>query len=570
MRLLAVHHLALRSVLGVAMTAWLSGQEPTTAAAVTEPGRTLTRPLDIVLSGPSGAAIERTVLVVVDPAASLVTGGFGDAFASALQRHQKTMAKTRLGLGVIGQKGCVVVAPTLAHNEVLTALRACLGKPAGEFQNVYADVRAAVGAFGPGGGDRELLLVTLENGDVEDDVEQTATLLRKNKIKASVITSEATLADSYWTARPYQQKPRGTTLTGADTAVIDVPWGWLFQFSSANEMTPAGFAMWGLSRLAAATDGRVYLHATASQTTHQCALFARCLFCTGDHLPPDDDWTPALVDRLGPLATARAETYQALGSDPFFRVMVETWRDAAEAGLVRSEPAVKLTGTSAAADRARDGRDLDLTDSASFERHAKRADEAALKAQRLGEHLQEQLDRIGADQGSPREEAAARYTRVLLQLTRVNLVTFAAWCREVAPAQFEQNAPVPLPPEVPSVDREDRPGGIGYSNFCLCHGVRPFFAIDLPGGAALRAELEGLDSLYTAYQARYGKSQFGQALRRNGIAQFWVTFPGAVSKVPRVRPKTDSDPGPVTPKRPPREGGASTGGPAGPTTGGGK
>lgn len=546
-------------------------QTPPTAASVTEPGRTLQRPLDIVLGGGPKDS-DRTVLLVVDPSAGLATAGFAEVFATMLASNKQHLARTKLGFGVIGQKGCIVVPPTTEHYTVLAAVRTAMAKPAAEFQNVYADLRAAAAAFPSGASERVLLLVSLENGDVEDDVEQTATLLHKAKVRVDVLTSEATLADSYWAARPYEDKPRGTSLTGADGALIDLPWGWLFQYASANEITPAGFAVWGLSRLAAATSGRVYLHSTAAQVQHQCAIHARCLFCTGDHLPPDDNWSEPLVDQLGPLATSRSDTYSSFGGDPFFRATVEAWRGAAEAGLVSSAPTVRVTASGAEPDRPRPGRDLDLTDSASFERHAKRAEDAAQKALQLGEQLQQKLDRIEAGKGMARTEAAARYTRVLLQLTRVNLLTFAAWCRDVAPALFDKDANVPVLPEVPSIDREDRPIGIGFSNFCLCHGVRPFFAVELPGQAALRPELEALDALYTAFQARYGKSQFGYALRRNGIAQFWPTFPGIAQKLPRKRPKTaGEDPGPITPKRPPREGGTgSSGGSSGPTTGGGR
>lgn len=545
-------------------------QDLPTAAAVTEPGRSLQRPLDLVLGGATKDS-ERTVVLVVDPSAGLAAAGFGDAFATMLQQNRDRLAKTRLGLGVVGQKGCLVLAPTADHGSVLVALRAALQRPASEFLNVYADLRTVAGSFAGSQGERVVLLVTLENGDVEDDVEATAAALARAKVKVEVLTSEGTLADSYWAARPYQDKPRGTTLTGADGAVVDVPWGWLFQFTTANERTPAGFAMWGLTRLATATGGRVFLHATSSQTQHQCAVHARCLFCTGDHLPPDADWYEPLVDQLGPLAASRGDTFAALGADPYHRAAIEAWRLAAEAGLVSSAPGVKVTSAGAEPDRLRPGRDLDLTDGAAFERHAKRAEEAAQKAQQLGQQLQDKLDRIGEGKGSKRGEATAHYTRVLLQLTRVNLLTFAAWCRETAPALFAKDAAAPLAPEVPAIDRDDRPTGIGWSNFCLCHGVRPFYAVELPGRLALRPELEALDALYVAYQARYGRSQFGHLLRQNGIAQFWPTFPGVAGKIPRQRPKTAGDEGgPITPKRPVREGGSSSGGSSGPTTGGGR
>ncbi len=550
--------------IAVLVLAPLPAQLPT-AAAITEPGRTLTRPLDVVFGSPV-EQYGRTILVVVDPSAALAEQGFATAFADTLLKHGKNLTTTRIGLGVVGQKGCVVTPPTLEHATVVTALRAALQRPAAEFLNVYADVRAAAATFS-GATERVLLLVTMDNGDVEDDVEQTVSVLQKQKVRVVVLTSETTLADSYWAARPYQEKPRGTTLTGGDSAVIDVPWGWLFQIAAANEMTPAGFAMWGLSRLAAATNGKVFLHSTAPQTAHDCSYLSRCLFCTGDHLPPDDAWNEQLLGQLGPLATSRQEAMKELGADPWFRAMVETWRAAADAGLVRDNPAVRLTIT-AEADRARPGRDLDLNDTANFERAAKRAEEAAAKCKVLAEQLVAKLDKIPAGSGLARAEAGARYTRVLLQLTRVNLLSFAGFCRDVAPALFDKGEPEPLPPEVRNLDRDDRPVGIGWSNLCLCHGVKPFFGVELAGGKELVPELVELDRVYSAFQARYAKSQFGYALRRNGIAQFWPTFPGITGKLPRNRPKTDSEPnGPVTPKRPPREGGSS-GGATGPTTGG--
>lgn len=566
-----MRNVAATLTLAVAVAATLGAQTPPTAASITEPGRTLARPLDVVLGSAGADATERTLLIVLDPTPGLAGAGFADALATAVAQNQKALARTRLGLGVVGHKGCIVVPPTQEHDKIVDAVRSALQKPGGEFLNVYADLRAAVPTFANSPGERVLLLVSLDNGDVEDDVEQTASALRKAKVKVEVLTSEATLADCYWARHNYQQAPRGTALTGADGAVIDLPWGWLFQVTPANEMTPAGFAMWGLSRLAAATSGRVFLHATSNQTGHQCGVFSACLFCNGDHLAPDDNWNSALVNQLAPLVTARNDVLGTMGSDPAYRAMIDTWRQAAEAGLVHGHPPVRVTGTSATPDRARPGRDLDLTDSANFERSAKKAEEAAQRARVLAEQLQAQLGKLGAEQANPRALAAAHYTVVLLQLTRVNLLTFAGFCREIAPQLFDKGAPAPLPPEVPSVDSDQRPVGIGYSNLCLCHGVRPFYEIELPGGPALRRELEQLDALFTAFQQRYGQSQFGLALRRNGIARFWPSFPGIAGKPPRQRPKSGSDTaGPVTPSRPTRAGPGSTGGASGPTTGGGR
>lgn len=554
----------------LALIAALPAQE-STAAGVTEPGRTLARPLGIVLAGVGKEAVERTIVVVLDPSADLAQAGFGDAFATALRENQAQLRKTRLGLCIVGRKDPIAVEPTTEHDKVLAAVHAALQQPAGEFLNVYAALREAASAFASQPGERQALLVTLANGDVEDDVEQAVQVLAKAKAKVVVLTSEAALADCYWAARPYQDKPRGTTLTGADGAVIDLPWGFVCQAFPVNESTPAGYAMWGLSRVAAGTGGRVFLHAQKTQTAHVCGIHVQCLFCNGDHAPDDDAWNTALMAQLAPLAESRSDTFSILGRDPAFRLMIDTWRVAADAGLLDNGPPVRVTTTAAQPDRARGGRGLDLFSTANFERNAKRAEEGAQKAKALGDKLQEQLAALPADGVLPRERAAAEYLVVLLQLTRVNLVTYAGWCREVAPELFDQKArEALLSPEIPTVDDDRRPVGIGYSNLCLCHGVRPYFEVELPGGPALRTELERLDVLYTAYMAKYGKSQCGMALRHNGIARFWPTFPGVTTKVPRVRPKTENEPtGPITPRRPPREGGGA-GGPSGPTTGGGR
>ncbi len=540
-----------------------------TTASVTEPGRGLTRPLDIVLNSGGTEAIERTLLIVLDASPELSKANFADLLEQAILRSEKSLLRTRIGIGVIGQKGCIVLPPTSNLTKVVDEVRARLQKPGEEFQNVYADLRAVAHALSNTSGERSVLLVSLQNGDVEDDVDQVAQLLAKAKIKVSVLTREAMLADSYWSSHESQETPRGTTLTGSDGSVIDLPWGFTFQTGSANEITPAAFPMWGLARIAAATSGRAFIYSAPSQSNHQCGNGSECLFCNGDHLPPDSSWSESLVAQLGPLAASRSETLSALGRDPFFRALNVAWRDAADEGLVHKNPAIRLTGTAAAVDRTRDGRTLDLFSATNFLHKARRADEAAAKALSIGNALQSELARLGDTASIPRTEAAARYMSVLLQLTRVNLLLYSAWCREFAPQNFGKDSPDMLPPEVATNNGEQRPEGIGYSNMCLCHGVRPYLEIELPGGKALRLELEKLDVMFTAFMARYGKSQFGTALKNNGIARFWVGYRGAYVKQPRKRGKSTTEmPATVTPSRPTRANPSGANGTSGPTTGG--
>lgn len=530
----------------------------------------MTRAVDLIIGGRTQKPVARTVLLVVDPSEALASAQFVPAVQKAIADNRASLGKTRIGLGIVGAKNTVVLPPTSDHAAVLQAMQARLTKQQAGLRNVYAAVREGAGALAQAAGERTLVLVTLENGDLEDSVAKTVAQLQRGKIRVEVITSETTLADSYWRRHKNQKVPSGTKLVGGDGAIVDVPWGMLFQREPANEMTPAGHAMWGLSRLAAATDGRVFLYASKQQQKHVCAFFGTCLFCDNDHELPDSSWNSALVDQMAPVVSSRRDVLKEMGRDAAFRLVMKTWLAAAKAGLISSEPGVRVAATSASRDRARAGRDLRLLATGNFARSAKRAEAAARKAAKMRDQLLEAIAALPAEGVSHRARATAKYMAVLLQLTQVNLLTFSGFCRDYAPQWFDVRTGEPLPPEVEPFARDRRPMGIFYYNLSLCHGVRPFYEVELPGGERLRQELMKLDAMFNSFQRRYGKSQFGYALRRNGIARFYPTFPG-ISKGPvRRRPKSGAPPkGPTTPKRPTRRGGSS--GPAGgPTTGGGE
>lgn len=559
-----------RGIAALALLAGLAAAQD--AATVTEPGRGLERPLDMFFGAAvRGEVPERTSMIVLDPTASVQAAGFADALENALATNADALAATGLGLVVVGED-TTAVPPTRDHAAVVAEVRARLARPSNAFQNIYAAVRATAAALGRADGERRILLVTLDNGDAEDDLEATVAMLAKAKVELTAITSEAYLADSYWLARPYQSKPRDTTLHGGDAPVVDLPWGWLFQIVVANEVTPAATAPYAISRLAAASGGRVHLFSTPDQAKHVCGIYSACLFCTNDHLPQQESYRDGRVAPLTASTVSRDDALRQLGADPWFRAVVQAWKRSASEGLIRSQPPVRLQGTSARLDRPRNGRFLDLTNTLSLDRNARNAERAAADAAKIGVWLDEQLARIAEDQGAPRQQAGARYTRLMLQLTRLNLLIFAAWCREVAPAQLTHAEEPPQPPEVAVVFQDRRPVGIGFSSMCLCHGARPFLEVEIPGGAPVRAELEKFADAVDSFLARYGHTQYGFALHRAGIARFHFTYPGIAGEVPRQRPKSDSDDeGPTTqrPERPPR-GGASSGGTAGPQTGGGR
>lgn len=557
-------------------------QRPATAADVTEPLRDLDRALKITLSDTPADQADpaRTLFVYIDATPSLKKAEFAAKFAHAIRENAKKLLHTRIGVAAVGKERPIRLAPTMDHAKVARFIEEMPATPPNQIHNVYAGIRRLAAAF-KGSGQRDILLITLENGDAEDALETTVAHLKSNGVRLSAIVRESYISDSYWFKRRRYwhdtrrvQVPKDCELIGGDSPFIDLPWGWVFQQTVINEVVPSGFAVYGITRLAVATKGRVFLYSPPSAAKHRCAVYGACLFCQGDHLADGEAYAGFKLQELAPLAVSRKEAYRAVATDPYFRAVIAAWRAAAKAGVIQTSPAVQLVGATVRPDRNRGGAYLGFFHSTSFERHERRAQKAIAACSVIIDKL-EQAMRDAASQGwsrapgAGRQRAVAALTRVYLYLTRTNLVSFAGWCRDVAPQLIDKRRAAPTPPELPQLGEGRQAIGVTYRNFCLCHGVAPFFRVRLPGGKALTKELHLLEHVTKEFIRDYRQTPYAVALHRAGIARFHL-----IHRKPPARARTSSKTvaGPVTGGsargRPVRNPGATTGGAAsGPTTG---
>ncbi len=161
----------------------------------------------------------------------------------------------------------------------------------------------------------------------------------------------------------------------------------------------------------------------------------------------------------------------------------------------------------------------------------------------------------------------AEHVRVMLHVTRVNLVEFVGWCHDAGPSMAEKKERVVEPPEVPWRYGPDTTFiGMSWTDLPLCHGAGPVRELYLPGGPALDRALSDLDGVWKAHVARYGGTPFAVAARRASVAQFLLTVRGTVTPPPRPKDGSTTEPPPTT-DRPSRDGGGGTS--SGPTTSGG-
>jgi len=545
-----------------------AADEPLTAAECTLRGRSLDRSLDEVLS-PSRAVPgdRRTLLFVVDASPSLKAAGFARSLRQAVGRAGTKLDATTLAVLAARPKAKFIAASAGDPLAVLAAVDEQLASPRREFSDVYDAVRRGAKWLRNKRGARELVLLTLENGDVESDVDAAINALRRSKVSASVITVQSFLSDTYWRSRA-SQAPRGTHPRGGEAAFTELPWGWLFQNAVANEHTGSGFATYGLSRLAASSQGRVFLFDDGKSRAHTCAVrITTCAFCAEDHFPDGIAYQAGRLSGLAPIADSRRVSIASAGRDPYFLATLRAWEEASDAGLVRSKPPVERAGGTLKATRPGWGTAAELGQTLSFDREARKADELAETCGTISARLRKSLDAVPEDVGAPRMRANAETAYGLLRITRVNLLAFAAWCREVGPVHLESSKHVPEFPESGVLGRGFRPTAVSFSGRSLCHGVRPFLRMRRPGGDAFRDEFEGLALVLDRLLTRYAHTPYAMALRRSTLARFYLV--GVGPKTPpadRERPDEEGE-DTTTGKGRPERGGPDGGSDDGPSTG---
>lgn len=552
-----------------------AGESVLRAADVTERGRDVDRILDMILvpREPPGAE-GRALVFLLDVTPSLQKSDFAGELAAALTRHARVLAGTRIGVGRVGAAGHLLLRPTTRHELVVQIVKEVFAKADSAFQNVYGDVRRILPDLKREKGKREIVLVTLENGDAEDDVEQTVTALERARVRLSVIGREAFLSDALWVLHP-PRGPPSTNFTGSDAAFVDIPWGFRFQWCIPNDFVLSGYAMYGLTRLAAATGGKVYLYYPPTGFGHTCCFHRHCtcLFCERDHKPEGEAYRAYRLRALSPLAISRSEVLARAMADPCYRAVQQAWEQASRKGLVYSRPSLEHSAGAIRIRRYPYRGWTPLGTTVAFDSEATRAGRLVQTCDGILRDLDTAIEHAPTETATERYLAIAWTTRLCFQVTRFNLLHFVAWCKEVGP-EFATRGPQSYdPPEQAFYGEDAQFKGIGYSNLSLCHGVAPFRQVRFPGGADLARDLRTLRIAWDAYMARWDHTPYAAMVRHLGLTRFALVIrPGYIPPGKRRIRSTASEEAvtlPERPARPGRPGGGSSARPgSGPTSGG--
>ncbi len=516
------------------------------------------RVLDAVLGG--GGSGARTVCLVLDPTPSLQKSGLPGALHAAFARHARRLGKVQFAVWKSGAAS-FAVAPTSDLAAVEKAVTTVVAGAKGAYRNVFADLRSVAKALSKARGTREVVLFSLENGDTFDDLPATAKALKRARVKLTLVVREAFLADSHYISKPRWKAPREETQIGGDAVLVDVPWYWLGQMRAATSYAPSGRPYWAFSRLAAATKARVYLYYPGAGTYSCTITGVSCIVCRGNQIAPEYPYNAAALRALEPHVGKQRAAIALMARDPIYRALFRIWDEAANSGLVLGRP--PLSGSSKVSKRltgnlAPIGRTLSLN--AEINRARRLITDCDLVCRRL-----DQL--VAAKMKGPRSRAlaAAEYTRVMAHLTRLNLMYFVAFCRDVAPKAIQRKALAPpdRPPYMPAILT-----GISSSPISLSHGVGALLFARFPGGKKTDAALRAFRDVSDSFLLRYANTPFAMAFRRAGLARWRITGTGkSTGTINRLPGSTGKDT--TTEGKPDRPTDPSSGGTGGPTSGGG-
>jgi hypothetical protein len=545
--------IALLGLLISAQTAAKPTPEPETptSADVTDRGRSLESIVDCLLRG--GKTDEpRTLILLVDPAPALVTARFVSALEGGLKRLGPT--DLAIGVGVVGDRESLRVAPGRDRKKILAAVVEALTSPRNAVRDVMSAVRALARRTKGISGRREIALISMENGDAEKDLEETCAVLAKTGTVLHVVGRSAFLSDSYWVRRE-STAPRDFDMRGQDAAYDDLPWGWLLQASWATESVPSGFGLFGLSRLASVSGGRYFLYYPSNSVRTGCSPNCGCRLCSGDHADCGTRYEGHRLRDIAPALSSRLEARRALSRDPLFVTLLKVWGRASTEGLVYSRPPLRQGPGMLRGERRRLGAYAPLLASMNFTGISRRADKLADVCTRLAKELEQALADVDPDRVGKRTIAIVETTRVYFLVTRLNLRLLQAFCAR-APGWLGAHQTPCLPPEIPLFS----PGTYDYravrsTNQCFCHGTKALERLEIPGLAEAGADRDEAFAAVEGLLSRYDGTPFGRTARVMGISIFSFSAPSIRGNTTRRIPGTQSD-------------GATTGGTARPSRAG--
>ncbi|MBI4614588.1 MAG: hypothetical protein HY720_13340 [Planctomycetes bacterium] len=475
---------------------------------------------------------EGLVVWVVDDASLLKEHGvlaqLFQAIVAAFGTPEGDFGSVSMSLVAFRAESRVLCRPTNQVAELAQAFDELAAATDDSFKNVCQIVRDAAVFFQRQASrvrTRYMVLVSLENGDNEDELEAAVTTLVRTRFKFFCVSREAIVSDPFWSRFPGQAQGVKLDLKGQDAPVEELPWGWTLQNSPSHESAPAGYGIYGLNRLVAATEGRYYLFYPEMPGNSFCQYHmyqGACRLCSGRHGNCQAAYDPTRLKSFAPATDARPRYQARMNQDPFFKLTIGAWEELYDKGLIQSPPPFLLDGRSIVTNEKKrqvKGMAMGVAWSPNqLGEYVSEAKKALPDVERLIQIFDRALADKRIDMEHARAQALAEVFRLHLEALRFNLrqiILFQEHAKQILDAHGD---PVPDPWCVNPVT--DLPGSQVYvyvENYTLCHGARRLRSVRFLGGEEEKAALERVLERAQKSIDKYRQTPFEVVVRRVGL-----------------------------------------------------
>ncbi len=472
----------------------------------------------------SSAKKQSLVIWLVDNTPQMAKLGLHKQLGQLIADKFQGKVNVKHAVVLIDAKLHLVQKPTDALEELKSALTSVAQKPQDQIRNTMAAIAACAQGFPRRYGRKAIVLFTVENGDTEHYTEQTGLLLKRTKTKLYVISREGIYSDPYWKQRRTEtKKHKPLLLAGAETPLIEYPWGFLFQERDPQASIPAGYGIYGLNRLVTRSGGAYYLYDPPSSSSYGYCSYASCRVCSGLHKRCAAVFDRYLIKQYEPSALSRAQYASLVQRNPVWRLIRAAWSDCYKMGLFQSKPP-KLTGSVSKSSRS--------GNRSYYNWNLGALAQAAAKATKDRQTLDAYIARLAKlpkpKRMTPfwrRTIATADVLRCQLMVTKFNLGQLihlhASWSKIVLSGLPQSEIEAPYL----SCGLSASTVALFYDNYLLCHGTQPLKAIRWLGGLPAEKELVELASVADKMIGKYNRTPWELLIRRAGLVKFYISPP---------------------------------------------
>ncbi len=288
------------------------------------------------------------IAYLVDNTGYMKTSKCPDLLSAAISKSFDKCKGYQLAIIKYAKKTALVCEPTDNIKNITEGINSVFQAIDDSYKDPCAAIRESVEFLKKYPNNKKYLVVfTVQNNDLESELEETLKLLNDNKITLLVVSGGTILSDP--NKDPSGEAPQGSKVYRADSAEIEISFNnphleWWYPVGNDKKLATgdeyyrhnypyynafvfSGYGVYGLSRLAAYTGGKYYMYSPPGDSGKTFCEMHYCKFCDGKNKKSHsgDSGCGALYDKFipvfAPLLISRDDFNYKYAQDPIYSLV---------------------------------------------------------------------------------------------------------------------------------------------------------------------------------------------------------------------------------------------------------